>query len=275
MHPTPPRLLILLCLVLGASIAHAADPFRIESKPPTLGYITHSTEPVSKDLLDVPMISQLAGVMGTIAPRSFSTLRRTLARAPVDPSTLSDANRIGFLHLERTIDRVDFHSALSIHQIDPSTIGLRSLDDPAQAWSLPREGFDRLGIRWASDPSETIPASDRFVLPTPHIQSSTVLDLKTVRARIKRSYPRLSRTLSGETFRVRLPKDHKPDFPAGVLVWISPSIDGRIPTIFEPIADRLGLIVIGIDNNGNKRAITDRLQNHLDSIESLASHFQS
>jgi dienelactone hydrolase len=57
-----------------------------------------------------------------------------------------------------------------------------------------------------------------------------------------------------------------------VLVWISPTPDGRIPDTIAPACDLLGLIAIGVDNNGNQREITDRLQNHLDSIETLAQH---
>ncbi len=260
---------------LFASPALAGDPFRIESKPPTLGYITSSIEPVEEDLLDVPMVSQLATVMGTVAPRSFSTLRRAISRDPVDAQALADAPVIGVLHLERTIESIDYHIALRIYELSGDDIALQSVDDPTQSWRISRLSFDRLGIRWVSSSADTRePLSGRFILPKPYAQSSTVLDLRTVRARIKHSYPRLTRALDEELFRVRLPKNYNPDFPAGVLVWISPMPDGRIPRIFEPIADKLGLIVIGVDNNGNKRAVTDRLQNHLDSIESVAAAFR-
>lgn len=275
MHTPALRLVLTISLALFGSITQAGDPFRIESKPPTLGYITNSTEPVEEDLLDVPMVSQLAMVMGTVAPRSFSTLRRAISRDPVDAQALADAPVIGVLHLERTIDSVDYHIALRIYELSSDALALQSVDDPTQTWSITRLSFDRLGIRWVSaDVDNREPLSGRFVLPKPYAQSSTVLDLRTIRARIKHSYPRLTRTLDEELFRVRLPKNYNPDFPAGVLVWISPMPDGRIPTIFEPIADRLGLIVVGVDNNGNKRETTDRLQNHLDSIESVAAAFR-
>ena len=254
-----------------ATLKARPDPFKIDSKPPLRGYISRTAPPVEEDLLRAPMIAQMADVIGTIKPRSFSTLRRALSRTPIDPAAFTDSSLIGFLHMHRK----DIHTTLQIHTLDETDLALRSTTSPEHTWRISKLAFKRLGINLTPNaPLPILPDAQSFELPKPYTQSRTILDRKTVRARIKHNYPPLTRSLNEETFRVRMPADYNPDFPAGVLVWISPSPDGRIPAVFEPIADKHGFIIIGIDNNGNKRQITDRLQNHFDSIETLASHFR-
>jgi len=272
-----PVLWIIAAGALGlASHAHGADdPFRIEGKPPANGYFTHTPDPVPEDLTDLTMISQVAGVFGKIEPRSYSTLRRAISKEPIAQGTLSDQSRIAYLHLSRG----GTHIALEVHDLGSDIHVLRSAIDPTKTWGIASDAFDRVGIRWPiSSDSETANAelkSDRvqFELAHPYVESDTLLDIRTIRARFKQSYPRLSRKLENENFRVRLPSNYNPGFPAGVLVWISPMPDGRIPQIFNSALDKHGIIAIGVDNNGNKRQLTDRLQNHLDSIESVASHY--
>lgn len=279
-----------LCVaaVLGmATIANArpnnaaSDPFRIDGKPPAVGYLSHSPDQIEKDLLEIPMIAQIASVFATIEPRSYSTLRRAISRDPVSPDAIDDQSLTAYLHLARGTT----HVALEVHSLEnkssKKTIALRSVQSPDQIWGIDAGAFDRIGIDWpaaestnASNQEVTIRGQSTFELPHPYVQSETLLDLRTVRARFKHSYPRLSRELEKETIRIRLPKYYKPGFPAGVLVWISPMPDGRIPQIFEQALDQHGLIAIGVDNNGNQRQLTDRLQNHLDSIESVAAHYR-
>src|SRR5690606_22754475 len=129
-------------------------------------------------------------------------------------------------------------------------------EDPKHSWSLRADLFEKLQLPIEPPVWHASPFADRqsdiLVLPQPHVQSPTLLDLRTVKLRIKANYPPLKRALGQETFSARLPKSYAPSTPAGVLVWISPSPDGRIPDIFAPICNELGLIAIGVDNNGNK-----------------------
>ena len=290
MHHFPiRRFLVCLCFVMLTSPGFSAsdlnapkreDPFRIEGKPPMSGYVTGSELAFERDLMGVEMIAELGGLIGEISPRSFSTLGRSLGGASVEPGLLSDASQIAVLHLHRMVDRQDVHVVLEIHQLVSDETGqslvLRSIGEQPKVWSISREAFVKLKINL---PMAVLPGSSKARTPSgqlarPYVQSKTQLDLRTVRARIRRTYPKLTRELESELFRVRLPMGYNPEFPAGVLVWISPNNDGRIPRIFEPILDRLGLIALGVDNNSNKRSITDRLQCHLDSIETLASHYR-
>jgi len=257
-----------------------SGPFRIDGKPPTSGYLTHSIEPVPEDLIAVPMIRKITGVFAQVEPRAILRLRRAIKRSEVDPGSLTAENAIAIMHLHRG----DQHQELEVYMLGSGNLALRSVQDPSQVWGISEKSFTQIGVHFSNpqeqpgEPSDTQlpPPSDepiRFVLPHPYIESSTVLDPRTIRSRIKQRYPALTRELPDELFRVRLPKNYNQDFPAGVLVWISPMPDGRIPRIFEPVLDELGLIAIGIDNNGNKRELTDRLQNHLDSIDSVAAHY--
>ena len=249
------------------------DPFRINEKPPSSGYCTLGANPIDADLLELPMITRMGGVIGTIQPRFFSSLRRSVSRKQIEPEQLNDNNLIGYMHLARDDDRVVYE----VHDLGDGLHALRSITDPDQVWGLNSEIFDRVGIIWASSRQPRTQEHAKYPieiqLEHPYVESSTQLDLKTINARIKQRYPNLTRSLDKEVFRVRFPNDYNPDIPTGVLVWISPNDDGRIPAIFHPILDQLGLIAIGIDNNGNERQITDRLQNHLDSIETVASRY--
>ncbi len=230
------------------------------------------------------MIAELGGLIAQITPRSLSTLRRSLGSMVEGTDQLSDATPIAVLHLHRRVEKQDVHVALQIYQLawDPSgeSLALRAGDDDqSRTWSIPREAFVKLKVNLpladVAGSSEEIKARTPIgQLSRPYVKSKTQLDVRTLRARIRRSYPKLTRDLEQELFRVRLPMGYNPEFPAGVLVWISPNNDGRIPRIFEPILDKLGLIALGVDNNSNERSITDRLQCHLDSIETLASHYR-
>jgi len=276
---TPPRLLLCLVLIATVSLQGLASeaqpsisiddkPMQIEGRVPTTATITRDTEPIPEDVLGVEMLKPMLGVIGTLEPRDLVSINR-LAR-PIEAQIGSEP--IAYLHFSRG----QGSGSLSIRPLDDEDWLLTSQDKPSKKWSLRRDVFDRIGISFEQpEPKDRFAATGdamELVLPDPHIESPIVLDTKTIRSRIRISFPRLERELGKETFRVRLPRAYNPSTPVGVLVWISPSPDGRIPSIFEPICDELGLIAIGVDNNGNKRPITDRLQNHLDSIETLAQH---
>ncbi len=248
----------------------------VRGKPPAMGYLKADQVPVAGDLLTVPMVSELVGVFGVIEARDFSVLRRSAGRDPISERTgeeLSDDTRLAVLHLVRRDEQV----GLEVHRLDDGAMFLRSIEEQAKVWDIKASGFETIGVRWPEETSQSTNQNeevDRFVLEQPYIESPITLNPSTVRIRFKNNFVKLSRDIADETYRVRLPKDYKADFPVGVLVWISPTPDGRIPVIFESILDELGMIAIGVDGNGNDRPITDRLQNHLDSIETLGDRYR-
>lgn len=232
--------------------------------------ITTSPEPIPADLAGIEMLRERLGGVASLDSRSVSSINR-LSRVLEGHAPLSDTGL--FIHFAGDAEPVTM--ALFTRA---ETVIIQSVDDPARAWSVRREAFDRLGIPLevpASSPAGGFNPTGtplEMTIPTPHTESDLVLDTRTVRSRIKNNFPSLTREVGGETFHVRLPARFDPDTPAGVLVCISPTPSGRIHPSFAQACDQLGLIAIGVDNNGNNRPITDRLQNHLDSIETLAGH---
>ena len=280
MHTLPIARSSLLSWLLLATLCTAqavgAGPFMVRGKPPAMGYLKADQVQVAGDLLTVPMVTELAGVSGVIEARDFSALRRAAGRDPISDGAsvdLSDDTRLAVLHLVRRDEQV----ALEVHRLEDGALYLRSIAEQAKVWEIKAAGFDMIGVRWPEATSQSTnqnEEADRFVLEQPYIESPITLNPSTVRIRFKNNFVKLSRDIADETYRVRLPKDYKAGFPVGVLVWISPTPDGRIPVIFEPMLDELGMIAIGVDGNGNDRPITDRLQNHLDSIETLGDRYR-
>lgn len=278
--PFHPWLFIGICILLAGLTGYAKavpqpafDPFRVEGKPPTLGYLTATDRPVAEDLLEVPMIADLATVLGTITPRSMTSLRRALSKRIISEAQCNSDSYLATLHLSRHDQDINF----GVFAVDDSIVALRSNQDQTQIVGISIAAFDRLGIRLPTrNTNQQAQEHDqlRFTLEQPYIKSHIQLDRRTIKARFKHTYPQLTRDLADESFQIRFPKNLNTSFPAGVLVWISPSADGRIPIEFEPVLDSLGFIAIGVDNNGNQRSLTDRLQNHFDSIATLAWRYR-
>lgn len=281
-----PRLLLLLMLLalgLGPKVSARGEPpaapsaaqaqlFKIDDRLPETGYLSTHPAPIPEDLIAIPILSRQTGLIAPAQARAFVTLNRFAEPLEAGALSTQDQPPIAYLHFSRG----STHRVVGIAHLDDEHLLLTPLDEPVHPWSLRADLFERLELPLGPPVLRASVFADResdvLELPRAHVQSPTLLDLRTVKLRIKQSYPPLTRVLGQETFRVRLPKGFEPDKPIGVLVWISPSPDGRIPEIFYPVCDELGLIAIGIDNNGNQRAITDRLQNHLDSIETLAQY---
>jgi len=266
--------LLVLSFISQGSLA-ANDPFRVDGRPPQVGYFTSEYGSFDADLIEIEMLKELAGIFGVIEPRQYSILRKAIKRDEITSEQIDGLDPISYLHLFRSRSKITY----GIYLLDEQVAVLSTVDEPREIWGIDQSVFGRIGIDWPTSDSESVddipssfPASVQ--LTQPYQESKTILDLRTVRARIKVSYPRLSRKLEDEVFRVRFPKNYNEQFPAGVLVWISPSPDGRVPRIFETALDELGFVAIGVDNNGNQREITDRLQNIFDAIETVGSRYR-
>lgn len=252
------------------SIPVADKPVQLDGRSAREAYLTESPFPIDEDLASIEMLRPMLGLIDQLDAKAISSINR-LARMIEDPDPQSEPSI--YLHMTRGV-----HSGtLAVYPEDDHVL-LQSMDDPTKIWSVRRDAFDRLDI--SLEPRDDVhpnwfdPSRDalEMTIPTPHIKSPIHLDARTIRSRIKNNFPRLTRVLGNETFHVRLPRNFDPGTPSGVLVWISPTPSGAIHDSFKSACDELGLIAIGVDNNGNKRPITDRLQNHLDSIETLAQY---
>lgn len=255
-----------------AQQAPTQDPFRIEGKPPTQGCLTVGSHAAKTDLAESPMLRELANIAGLLDAKSINHLRRSLSPiAPLDP----DYTTVGMLRITRGSADAD----LTIARQPGGGLVVVAPETQNQCYPLDPEVFAALPLNRAmlegieqNDPSRAA-GSDRFGLSS--IESPAVLDTKTRRVRFKHRYPELTRTLEDERMRIRLPRSQTTDVLPGILVWISPTPNGQIPRIFHDACDELNLIAIGVDNNGNTRELTNRLQNHLDSIATVQAHYRT
>lgn len=246
-------------------------PLQIDGRTARSGVITTSSEPIPQDLAGLEMLRDRLGIVRELDSRALSSINR-LSRE-LEPPDLSAQKPTHFLHFGHQ----DSSTTLHIYP-QGDTIILQSRDETTATWSIRAEAFERIGIELEPGATHTMdwfgPTSEavEMTIRTTHIESDLVLDARTIRSRIRSNFPNITREVGDETFQVRLPKRFDPKIPSGVLVWISPTPSGRIHDSFKRACDELGLIAIGVDNNGNKRQITDRLQNHLDSVATLAQH---
>lgn len=80
--------------------------------------------------------------------------------------------------------------------------------------------------------------------------------------------------LSEERFSVYVPSDYDAEAePYGVVVWISPLDDGRIPPPFRQVLDERRLIWIAPDNAGNSRHLFPRAGLALDAAENVGRFY--
>ncbi len=82
-------------------------------------------------------------------------------------------------------------------------------------------------------------------------------------------------TIEDESFVVYMPADYNPTQAThGLIVWLSPSVNGGVPDEWKPVLDRLQLVWIGTNDAGNKREVQwHRLALALDGLDNLTSHF--
>ncbi len=66
-------------------------------------------------------------------------------------------------------------------------------------------------------------------------------------------------------FQIYTPQNYRPDRPAGLMVYISPTKRGSVPSAWREVFDRRNLIWISVDGSGNEQQVFIRV------IEALAS----
>lgn len=210
------------------------------------------------------MLAALSGHLADLEAGDLAKLRRALGNVP-GAAELDGAKSIAVLHMSRG-------KALARAELLRLTDGrfvVCTLDAPEKAARfLRQEALDALGMdRWFKQPMESLQPGSRAKFEGNADASPITLD-RAVRRRIFRAnYSELTRDLSEETIHIRTPRRFDPNTPLGVLVWISPTPDGRIPPMFEPALDELNLVAVGASNAGNRRELSDRLQLMLDAIE--------
>jgi predicted esterase len=238
------------------------DPIRVEGLPPLRAFVSTGADPKTGEVWDVPMLGVLAGVMGEMAPADLVRLRRGTTPA-TDPSAWAAAERRAVIHLVRGRSI----ASLELLSGPDDRSAIRTTD--AGVWELAPGVAALIDVDWwrGTWTPEASPPGSR--LKPKGVPSPLELDAQAVLRVFRSNYPALTRRVDAETWHVRLPRNHLRDRPAGVLAWISPTPDGRLPPAFEPVLDELGFIAVSADSAGNDRPLTDRLQLVLDGIETV------
>lgn len=244
----------------------------IGDKPALGGVLTMGDEPLDADLSESEMLCQLGKIAAVLDAKDMGRFRREISRTLELPEVIQS---IGVLELTRR----GASKLLTIARDQEGLYYLLDDADPAQGYVIADSTIDALGVDRAmllGIDREQIRAQLRSGrLDQPYFESPTQLDGKTRRTRFKRQYPELTRDLDNEQMQVRIPvNQHSTQLP-GILIWVSPTPNGQIPRIFHDACDELNLIAVGVDNNGNQRELTDRLQIHLDSIATVQAYFRT
>lgn len=274
-------MVVLWYLLAAAEIALGgpSDLFEADGRPARSAVVTAGDElPVDRPD-DAPMLDALSGILADLGVREISTLRKAAQRFEGEPEALADARRIGVIHL---VGRTETNRTELAWMPDGSLVA-RSLDDPElEPASLNIRRMGELMLGWRVPIPRALTGEverwpGRVTLTDPVV---TQRYLGPGRSRGAVGLPPMGRDLREERFHIRLPEGYDPSQPAGVLVWITPTMDhpwwhgdsGAVAT-FGPIADELGLIIIGAERNGNEREILDRLQVALDMVETVRRNY--
>lgn len=121
------------------------------------------------------------------------------------------------------------------------------------------------------------PLGEVIELDKPYTPGWPVLDEEAMKDRIFHGRSsrviEADRRLADERLWARLPTGYDPKHPAGLLVWVSPMPDGRPPGVFAQAADELGFIIVGANDSGNNRLVSDRYQLALDGVATISARY--
>ena len=256
-----------VAVALLAAHTPAASPLEIDGRRAATGvFLAPGADPDNADLAGSPMLAELVGIAGELDARDLARL----GSASGNPLTIPDHGaRAGTLVLARgaTVAR------RPIVALDDGRLAIVDPTDPARGAPIRLDMLARLGIDTTRlSPTDPVPlrealAGDRWIGPTR--PSPIQLRGVTHRVRLGRAVAPLTKTLDPPEIRVRLPRDHDPDDPTGVLVWVSDTASGALPAQLERPCDRLGLVAIGVDHAGDDAPRADRIQRVLDALASV------
>lgn len=280
-HPATVFFRVILCLAFAALPAIAqkpADVFAVEGKPARQALLINATQADPSadawDVPDAPMLRELVGIRAELSPRHLGRLRQ--AARSVRGETTSPVH-VATLLLRSGETRATVTLSIAGDELIAEQPGT----DLRASVALPRAEAVLGSLQPPAADAASQPAPGTIAdLPGPYVASDLTLDRRTVRDRIQPPehyrYPTggPARRLDNEHMWIRLPADHDPEATAGLVVWVSPTPNWRIPPPFAVVLDGLGFIAVGVDNTGNQRAIIDRLQLQFDAIATVADRYR-
>jgi hypothetical protein len=267
--------------VVWAHAAHAQGPLDFGGAPADEITITWRPDAPAAVSERSDMINRVQGVAGLVDAQTRRTLANLSRRAP-EIGWPSELQPDGFLHARKG----DVVRLLALARTSDGIVLVR--DESGDLAHPPCREFNDdpftqifVALRAYAGPfrdaSPSEPLAETVQLLQPYRASHIILDEATIRERLsggrETALPPTNLYLRDEAFHLRLPTGYDPSAPAGLVVWVSASDDGRPPQVLEPAADELGFILIGADDSGNPRLATDRYQLALDAVATVSGRY--
>ncbi len=273
---------VVLGLVAGGALAGSSDVFKVDGRTPERGWVTFDETPPDPETSVSPMLARLNGVAATLDKDSMRQLRRSARGTPAEGST---GSRWWVVHLESDGEV----ASVEIVRTEEGWIA-RSLTSPGDSARLRGRWFAELAAVWqaaGADRAEELVPGRAQTLGQPYVEGAVRLERDVMADRFGATAGEnaplsgVTRVLGEERMWVRLPVRYDAARPAGVLVWVSPSDEGRAPRAFGGALDELNIIACGFDNAGNFRktrdgsthGIVDRLQLMFDALQTVRAGF--
>jgi predicted esterase len=282
LRPASARYAALAVLMLAASAAgqQRADVLRVAGRRPH-DIVVARGESWDRTLpLDTAMGRMAAGVYARYEKEAVGRLLRCATRDPLPPTEPDTTRRIAVLHLSlRDGEQV---SRVEVLRLADGSLGARALESPGSGVRLDAKRLETLAADWpayrgALEASPDDPPGASAVMPQPYVPGSITMTARTLKARLYRGLPvrivDADRDLARETLHARLPAGYDPRRPSGLLVWSSPTPDGRIPAALGEGLDELGIVCVAADNAGNERDVPDKFQLVFDAIASARERY--
>jgi dienelactone hydrolase len=270
----------LIAVVLCFACANATPLFDIDGAEPTIAIVSSTASPPA-EIPDSPMLRELLGVHAVLEGRDLRILKAAFGRLTDEPVSGRSVRTL-------TLAVRAPHAAVRTLQLIIPPDAEPLAHDPAtnETVRLDQRIIERLSQDWpparpAPESAPDLPIVQVIDLPQPYTPSPISLNDNTIGERLfggrgrPPSWQPMDRDLAEERFSVRLPRNHRPDRPSGLLIWSSPAPSGSIPPTLHPAADALNLICIGPHNAGNQRTgpagdPADRFQLALDAVVTAA-----
>ncbi len=80
--------------------------------------------------------------------------------------------------------------------------------------------------------------------------------------------------IADESFWAYVPSTYREDVPHGLLVWVSPGGEGRIPAAWPEVLEKHKLIAVGADGSGNDRLVWYRIGLALDAVHNARAKWK-
>lgn len=293
-----PRLhaLIALVVIFAAGTARAQNFFDIRGRAASDGIATFDYQQAGPAEPASPMLDRLDGVIGRLSRADIRALRACIA-GPVGKVTgLDDAALVCVLHLRSGPDTLtveirrtaagDLLARRGTVPGEKSTDKMNArADQEGRIGRLDDDRFFQLSRRWSrfqgtlhpDGPPDLAPGPGEPQQLDPPVHGWVTFTKEELGDRLLRGrrtrVDGATRLLADDEIWARAPQGYDPRHPAGLLVWVHASPNGRPPAAIFDAADELGLVCVSQADAGNECPIADRYQRIFDAVATAATRY--